>query len=476
MWPPHGLRRHRPRRLFGSLIAAVGIMTLAIPVARADLEWQMRSVVSTTIFRESNPESVPDDIPGLEKDDAWIGTLQGNLNFAGQSQRWRHEIEPRYTARESWGNDGNKQLDGDEVGVNAFTQWQSEKMSASLRGFFLRTPSREADFQVANSDTGQFSGSGLGCTVEIAVENRCNVDEYQDRWYLAPDWSLLINPRLSLGIGSAVEVARYSEAEITARVDYENYVGNATLTRTLSPQQQVSGTVEYTYFRSQQPVSAVQGDDSYRLESKSHSVGGQLGYLNRLRADTTLTVNLGASFSSLRYSGLETTDGLPCFNGEDEFVACSQRSEDTNFIGNILLRRQVDERISAQLSASRQLQPGGDGAQVVADNFGGLIDHEFTQKLRGSTSAFYTKQKALDDGAEGIYGQRFDRDYFRFEVGLNWQFLRDWTLQLQWSHYLDKQEQTITQLGNSQTFEVDQDNNIALLRFQYGKTLKLNGF
>ncbi|MBM4197392.1 MAG: hypothetical protein FJ197_09930 [Gammaproteobacteria bacterium] len=455
---------------------AATLLALLPGLAHGDLEWKVTPVISADLIYEFNPDGVPDESPE-PKDDAYISATYAKLNFVGRGQDSLYEIEPSVRFRESWANDSNRQLDGRDYGLRASSAWLLENTRFALYGSYSRLPSRDTDYPIANPNTEQVSGGGLGCTEEIAIQGRCTVDERQDHWYIQPELSRSITPLLAWDANANLSRTSYSEAEITGRLDYDYYAIGSGLTRIFAERHQLYVRGSFSYFNSEQPVSAVEDDERYRFNNRTYNEGIQVGYFYSFSPQLTFSANAGASFSQVRFSGLETLNGLPCLtdNDEDGFdsVPCTLRSDDTNFVGNVILRRQIGDRISAQLNAGREIQPGGDGAQVVSDIFGAHLDREFSTKLRGSVSLLYSSQTALGARTEGVLRRRFDRDYLNAATSINWKFVRDFELQIQFSYQLDKQK---SPLDSETTFSLDKDNSVIVLSIRYSKAFLLNGF
>jgi hypothetical protein len=453
----------------------VAVLTVLVAAsARAEFDYRVQPLLFTDASYETNPDSVEDDDTTREKDDAYIGTLTAALRWSAISRTSSYDFNPRIRARASWGNDTNDQLDGNDYFLEGGGSWLWSRSQAGVRASYSRLPSREDEFPAADENNNT-SGGGSGCLVSDESGSRCRVEEDQDRWQISPNYRLSINPRTRLDIGSGISSTRYSEAELTNRFDYEYYSGSTSLTRVLARQHELSARLTFSYYNGEQP-----GSDR---QTESYTQGIGVGYVYVLSPQSTLNADVGVSFSRLRYTLDPPVPGeqrLPCLQripGDPptfRFVPCSLRSDDTNVVGSVSLERKLEDRITAGLGVSREIQPNSDGSEVVADSFWGQYDYSFTPRLGGTISARYFSQQALgsNEVSSQVARTELDRDYARIETTLRWKLTRTWSVSAQYNYFIDKRDSTIG--VNSSTYE--QDNNIVVLSVQYVGLNMLRGF
>lgn len=443
-------RAHRGAQR-AALLVALAILPLA---ARAEWAWSAIPSVTLDGTYETNPDNYSDDSTS-PKDDAYIGTVALNVRMEGRTGQGRVVFDPLYRMKESWANDSNRQLDGNELFLPAFWVHSGLRSQTQVSAGYSQYPSRYSDYQVVDPNQPLPPG-GLGC--EVTVDGRCQVNETQSRWYFGPTWSWSFSPRLRMDLSAQISEVTYDKAEFTGRFDYNYLYGTAGLTRILAPQHRINVELNASQYSADQPASQVENDTT--------SIGFTVGYEYQYSAQTSFNVSAGSSYSDLKFSGRLTNGGLPCFDpNSEEFVLCETRGDDTNFIGEMYVRREFGDEITGQLGISRELQPNSDGAQVLVDTANLFLDRDLSDRLRLFGGLRYIKQEAVGARSEGILRQRFDREYGRIELGSEYRITDRWSVRGQYSYYLDKQRASV--LSGDASSEYEADNNIISLSTRY---------
>lgn len=438
-------------------LRAVALLALLIaPLQPALAAWTWSTVPSLSLDAsyETNPDNLSDQ-SDVDKDDAYIGALGLSARVSGVSGTTRVFTAPLVRFREAWANDSNRQLDGDDIVIPASVTWSGLTSETIIAGGFSKLPSRDADYQVANPNEPLPPG-GVGCNVDTS--GRCRIEESQIRWYVGPTYRYRISPRTLLDLSAQYASTTYDEAEITGRFDYDYFYGVASLARIVKPRHRINFDLNASQYTSDQPGSTVENDTT--------NLGFTIGYEYQFSEATTINASAGSSFSDIKITGAPTTGGLPCLDPDtNEFVTCKTTTEDTNFVGELFLRQRLGDTITAQLGASREIQPNSDGAQVLVDTLNGYIEREIRRRFTAFGGATYLKQEAVGSRSEGILRQRFDREYFRVEAGMRYNFSERWSIRAQYNFYLDQQKSTLTSGAFSQ--ELDIDNNVLSLTMRY---------
>ena len=445
-----GVKRFPLRRIAARPAAL--LLILASPWASSEVLWQITPGLEAGVSYETNPDN---DSRSSEEDDAYILEATTSAKLERKAAQTLFQFDPKLRFREAHGNDGNSQLDGTDVLLPTLTQYLGRRSQASLRAGYTLLPSREADYQVADPNNPLPPG-GLGCDADL--RGRCRIDEDQTNWYISPSFDFSFSPRLLLGVGAGYNAIRYSEAELTGRFDYDYYYGNVSLTRVLTEKHRISATLNAARFDADlkgRPTS-----------NETETTGFNLGYEYLFSQATSLTVSGGLSVSEFTLSGRTTVNGLRCLDPDsNEFILCDTKGDDTNFVGEISLRQQLDDTITAQIGISRSIQPNSDGAETTVDQATAYIRRNVTDRWQVSAGATFTKQEAV--GAEDLelLRQRFDRDYTRVELSTSWRISRHWSVRGSYAHYVDDQS-VVSPLGFGD-FSIVSRNNVLALRLSY---------
>lgn len=440
---PHVLSARHGR---GGLAAALLAAALTVPELSLAWTWQAVPVIDTYLSYETNPDNFAEQT--LE-DDAFFLAVGGALRMAAATPQTSIAFEPKVRFRESWGNDGNSQLDGNDIvlPLDIGTQWS--RAALSLSGNYSRLPSREADYQVVNPNEPLPPG-GVGCSVDAS--GRCTIDEYQESWNVGPGFRYSLTPLTSIDLSGSVASTTYTDAEITNRFDYDYSYASVGLSRTINPKHRVSVSSNLSRYEADQA--------SGTARNRTDSTGFSLGYEYLLSDSTSINASAGASFSDFRASGLATIDGLPCLNpSTGQFVSCTTESEESSFVGELFLIQQLGKSITTQVGISRELQPNSDGAQTTTDQATVYVQRNLTQRLQLSGGISYIMQEAIGADALEVLRQRFDRDYARVELAVRWQLARSWYLNGQYAYY--------TEDYNVNTLGIDTRNQVYTIGLTY---------
>lgn len=427
-------------------------MLLVLPVSAFGAAWEIVPRIGTEVSYETNPDNTSRQ---SEEDDGYILALVGAANIRFATPRSSGTFEPLLRLRQSYGNDGNNQLDGTDFLLPLTASYSGQRSQTSMSVGYSQLPSREADYQVVDPNSPLPPG-GVGCDVDI--RGRCRVDETQSRWYVNPGYSYYLSPRLVASANAAYSETRYDESDITGRFNYEYVTGSASITRTLAEQHNISASVNASRYEADQ--------DGGPLTNTTETTGVSLAYEYALAPNTSVTVAGGISVSDFTIEGRATVGGLPCLDPDlNEFVLCKTKGQDTNFVGELFLRQKLDESITTQFGVSRSVQPNSDGAETTVDLANAFIERKISPRLRASAGFSYTKQDAIGSEEIELLRQRFDRTYYRLSLKTSWNLTRHWVVGAGYEYYIDDQS-LFTPLGLGDS-SIDSRNQIYSLSMQY---------
>ncbi len=393
-----------------------------LPGPAGAVVWEYTPSLAVGALWESNPRGVSDS--SLE-DDGYAGTVDARLDVVGRTRIDTLGFRPRMTAASYQGTARASDLDYFDYFLPVTARRTGQRTELGFDGGFSRTSTRSFPAVDPNDPSG-------------GETSRPRVDEYMERWWLAPELSWQLRAQDVISVALSYDDVRFTEAELSRRTDYEAGNIDLTWTRLLAPQHKVSITLNASGFESQLPGSTIEND--------SLSYGGYLGYEFAWSEATTIGGTAGASRSEVTVKGLPfimTPLGpLPCFDPvQNVFVLCEMETDDRNFVGQLYLRQQTAETITTELSISRSIQPNSDGAQVTVDSARAYLSKRLTAMLDGSIGVTWSSQKAVGaDNVEGNFGRRFDRDYWSTQATLGWRLNRTWTLRAEYAFYLDERD------------------------------------
>ena len=253
----------------------------------------------------------------------------------------------------------------------------------------------------------------------------------------SPSASWQIDPRDVVSAGFGYDAVSYTESELTGRPGYQGASAQTTWSRSLAPQHKVSIGLNFDAFYSDYPRS--------KIENDSVTYGMNVGYDYVWSEYTTMGLTAGAARSDITLKGLpliSTSSGpLPCLDPvQNVFVLCKLKTDDTNFVGQIYLSQRSGQTITTSFSLGRSIQPSSDGAQVTDDFARAYLAKDFSPMLTGNLGITYSRQRAV--GAQndnGIIAQRFSRDFWNAQAGLNWRLNRTWQASASYGYSQDGQ-------------------------------------
>lgn len=401
--------------------AACSLAGVAAPAA----SWEYAPFVAVGGLWESNPRSSSES--RLE-DDAWAAMIDTRLDITGRTRTDTTAFHPRFLAASYDGTARASDLDYVDYYLPMTFRRLGEVTESEVDAGFSRTSTRNFPSVDPNEPTDPNT-------------SRPKIDEFMERWWVAPSFSWQPRPRDIVSASLSYDDIEFTEAELTRRTDYEATNVDLTWTRTLAPAHRVSLTLNTSGFRSQLPGSTI--------ENESVTYGGNAGYEYAWSESTTVGGTAGASRSDVTVKGLpfvNTPFGpLPCLDPvQNVFVLCESKTDDRNFVGQFYMRRRAAETITTEFSVSRSIQPNSDGAQVTVDAARAYVSRRFTPTLEGSLGVNYSSQEAVGaDNVEGGFGQRFNRDYWSVLGRLNWRLARTWTLKTEYGFYRDERDEGI---------------------------------
>lgn len=396
------------------LVMAIALLSPATVLAWS---WEMVPTVDAGVSYETNPDNVSEQ---SREDDVFIASLRGKMRVAARTQDSSLQLDPNIRLRQDWDNDSSLQLDGTDFSLPVSFTTRGERSQTSVNAGYSLLPSREADYQVTDPNAPLPPG-GVGCDVD--AQGRCQVDEMQTHWQIAPNFTYDLTPRTQLSLGARYSEVSYDEARITRRFNYDYSLASLSLIRMLQPRHQINVATSFARYDARQPGSI--------LENNTDTTSLTVGYEYLFSDETTVTLNLGTSSNDYRATVYCFDPGPP-----PAIVGCTSKGNDDSFVGELFLTQKFPDRISTRIGISRQVQPSSDGAQVTADSLSAFAERDLSPRLRVSAGVTYIDQEAI--GSDSVLvRQRLNRSYGRLDLGLRWQLSRHWFARMRYVYDTD---------------------------------------
>jgi len=137
-----------------------------------------------------------------------------------------------------------------------------------------------------------------------------------------------------------------------------------------------------------------------RLDNRSSSTGLEFGYIRMLSQTWTLDLAVGTEDTDFRFT--------------DPVTQTARASSETSTTFGAAFRRR-GERTNVNFDLDRALSPNSSGFLDLRDTFRLYVTQEMTPRLNGYVGAIYAQTSTL--GSNAFLN---DRDYSRFEIGLEW--------------------------------------------------------
>jgi hypothetical protein len=386
--------RPYPRSFF---IFACLTMVLAVPVAGMAAEWTAQP--SITARHEYN-----DNINlSIHPHSSVRGSfLTPSLDFGVNTAVWQVSGGVSATQRRYSGQAG---LDRDDNTSRLSTAYRTERNTWQL------SASRSLDSLLATDlitpDTGVAQG-------QRQTETRS----------VAPSWSWMYSERTMLQVMYQLSEVSYENTLSGGLYDYDYRSTTVVLSNQVSELNRVFITGGYSSF--QVPNTGFDSD----------TVNLQVGATRIFSSTVQGTLQAGR-----RNTESFTRGGNPIFsrfstviNGEvvdvlvQTGVTQDARLEDTGSVYSGNLERQF-ERALARVTVSRTLNPTGSGGQSEQDMLGLILKNPLTPRLMWSVSGNRLKTRVFEGNITNS-----DLTYYDFNSGLEWQWLRDWNVGLNYRY------------------------------------------
>jgi hypothetical protein len=227
---------------------------------------------------------------------------------------------------------------------------------------------------------------------------------------LKPSWTRQLTERSSARLSYLYNDSRYNGGASSGLVDYTYHTLAADWFYQASERDQLSMTASYSRFQT--------SSGGYTANTVGLQAGLTHGFSETLQA--TLQLGVNQSRSVLRSQSLQIIQLFPVI-----VVAPVVNTLTTSNLVPVLGASLTKQFETGKLSgtASRQLQPTGNGSLIETDQLGLDASHSFNEKLVGSVSAAAYRSRYIGNAINATNSR-----YYRVGVGVNWRIDERWRL------------------------------------------------
>ncbi|MDP2026007.1 hypothetical protein [Sulfuriferula sp.] len=229
---------------------------------------------------------------------------------------------------------------------------------------------------------------------------------------LKPSWTRQLTERGSVRLSYMFNDSRYSGGAASGLVDYTYHVAAADWLYQMSEKDQLSMTASYSRF--------LTTNNNYT----ANTVGLQGGLTHSFSETLQGTLQLGVNQtrSTLKTNAVQFVFDPSTFSFVPVLVANTLTTSNLVPVLSAKLSKQF-ETGTLTGTASRELQPTGNGSLVETDRLGLDASRSFSEKLVGSANAAVYRSRYIG-GAVNAPSSR----YYSLGLGLNWRMDERWRL------------------------------------------------
>jgi hypothetical protein len=138
-----------------------------------------------------------------------------------------------------------------------------------------------------------------------------------------------------------------------------------------------------------------------------------------------------------RPNAIDPDTGLFCDPALIQFFPCENKSDSTNFTGNLTASHQ-SETIEYRFVFGQSLTPNSNGAEVLRFNINATANKKFSQRISGQLGL-----SAFTDKNLGNTEFDFNRDYLRGKLRVNYRFTRSWSFYGMYQYTINQQDRIL---------------------------------
>jgi hypothetical protein len=373
-----------PKQSFRHLRTAGAILAAALALnPTAEAAFEMVPDIMLTLGTTDNPRLRPG-----AKDDAPYSELSLQATFSSFNERGEFYVRPQIVASD-YSTDEDSNLDSDDYFLRAFVE---HRWTTTAIGF-------DADYsheKIIDSDLFETipNDPDLPDLEDSETGAILYQDEKRERVILAPYVSFAPSERSEFRVGGRYIDTQYSTplGPDLSRTDYTESRLNLTFSRDLNQRHELSGRVYFSNYETQ----------SLR-QNTTDTTGVEAILTSRLSETWTAEITAGILYSDYLINPvIQPTMSDSVTNPRIEFAL-----------------RKRSERTSLNLNLGRTVLPTSTGNMMQRDELNIYADQRLKERL-----SFFSGLRMGQLVPIGDVNALDEREYFRFEVGLEWRAAR----------------------------------------------------
>jgi len=392
--------------LFTCRTALMAAMALIASVAGRDAiaAWEITPQASAGIVYEDNAR-----FQNNNEDDATGAVLDGRVDLTWLDERTDLTLTPR--GRFSFYTDSDDEdLEDDDLYLDFRSTRRTLKSEFGLTAGWSDVAVRTSELASAVPDNPDEPPPAESDSTDTRF-----INDSRERWYVRPFLTYELSPRNRISAQIAYSDVSYDRAG-TGRRPFDNLTWTITGERVLNERNSVSLEIYGSQFNSDDVVLGV--------DNQTDTYGANLIYSRAISETLTAALTLGGSTSDFEIT--RTPDiGDQCLDLDDQgnliIVSCRFEDDDSNFIGNISLRKR-GQRTVMNFDLGRSIYPSSGGLTVVTDTVRFYINRSMTQLWSTRFGVL-----AYQEETNGNLTNR-DIDYVRADVSLIRRLSERWSV------------------------------------------------
>jgi hypothetical protein len=374
----NSLGENYSRLLIAAPAAFAAAALLQTPARASEVYWQPSA--SLTAEGDTNLELDPGNKTRTLGALAMVSSIIGITN-PDSDINFRPRLEYRDYPEDSSDNRLEAYLD-----FNAVKRWQ--RSTFSVFGDLEHRDEFNAEFNSAIFDTFNPVAPTTPETGKAVIGGT------RDSAYIVPTYNFKFSPLLAGGLSGVYQRMQYSPDDDFSHVDFQYYLGKASLTWTVSERSELS----FGGFGSKY--------DALHFDSHSTGAGGSLDF------DTHWTQKLSAS-ASLIFERVKFTQTAP------QILDTSANA--TGGTVGLIYAAQVSR---FKFNAGRVVTPSGGGSLYTSDQIRFQYDRDITYRFTATAAAIGLRDHGVTSNVVGN-----DRSYLQTVIEAKWMMARTWFLQ-----------------------------------------------
>lgn len=337
-----------------------------------------------------------------------------SLDLGVNTPIWRLSGGASVTQRRYSGQEG---LDRDDKASRFSSVYRTERNTWQLNA--SRTLSSLLSGDTISSDTGVVQGQRQTDTKSIS-----------------PAWTWMYSETTMLEVVYQLSDVSYEQTQSAGLYDYEYRSATVTLSNQLSERNRVFVTGGYSKF--QVPLTG------FESNTGNVQIGGTRNFSETMSGTlqaglrNTEAITRGGNPTGSFFSDVDSITGqIFTIFVPDGGVTQDSRSENTSSVFSGSLERKFEKSLT-RLAVSRTLSPSGLGGQTEQDTANFIFQDPLSPRLTWSVSMHWQKTRAFEGNISNS-----DLTYFDIKPGIDWQWLRDWSVGMDYRYaHVNREHET----------------------------------